>query len=101
MLLCKNVIINGQRTSMRLDRVVWQSLSDICIKEDISLNDLISKIDSLKGTSSLAGVTRLFVLAYFVSKLGQYESVNFDHLEPYHPEKLFAKDATASAQENE
>ncbi|MBP5160795.1 MAG: ribbon-helix-helix domain-containing protein, partial [Alphaproteobacteria bacterium] len=30
MLLCKNVVVNGRRTSMRLDKETWTALSDIC-----------------------------------------------------------------------
>lgn len=73
MLVCKNVIVNGRRTSMRLDRETWISLSDICTREGITIHQLCSKIDTTKGASGLSAATRLFVLTYFRFVLNQYE----------------------------
>ena len=71
MLSCKNVIVNGRRTSMRLDREICQSLSDICNREDINLNELCSKIDSVRGKAGLSCSVRLFVLVYVKNLLKQ------------------------------
>ena len=73
MLLCKNVVVNGRRTSMRLDRETWQALSDICKRENISLYKLCSLIDDAKGKSGLSSATRLFVLTYYRRSLARYE----------------------------
>ena len=73
MLLCKNVIVNGRRTSMRLDRETWQALSDICKRENISLYKLCSLIDDAKHESGLSSATRLFVLTYYRRSLAKYE----------------------------
>ena len=76
MLVCKNVIVNGRRTSMRLDRETWLSLADICARENLTLHELCSKIDSAKGRSGLSSATRLFVLTYFRCVLNKYEHTN-------------------------
>ena len=73
MLVCKNVIVNGRRTSMRLDRETWISLADICQRENMTIHQLCSKIDSARGNSGLSSATRLFVLTYFRFVLNQYE----------------------------
>ena len=73
MLVCKNVIVNGRRTSMRLDRETWISLADICQREGMTIHQLCSKIDLAKGNSGLSSATRLFVLTYFRFVLNQYE----------------------------
>ena len=73
MLLCKNVVVNGRRTSMRLDKETWQALSDICKRENITLYKLCSLIDSAKGESGLSSATRLFVLTYYRRSLAKYE----------------------------
>jgi len=73
MLLCKNVVVNGRRTSMRLDKETWQALSDICKRENITLYKLCSLIDSSKGASGLSSATRLFVLTYYRRSLAKYE----------------------------
>ena len=76
MLVCKNVIVNGRRTSMRLDRETWVSLADICEREGLTIHELCSKIDAAKGKSGLSSATRLFVLTYFRFVLNKYEKVN-------------------------
>lgn len=73
MLVCKNVIVNGRRTSMRLDRETWISLNDICDRENMTIHQLCSKIDASKGPAGLSASTRLFVLTYFRFVLNQYE----------------------------
>ena len=73
MLLCKNVIVNGRRTSMRLDRETWISLADICAREGVTLHDICSRIDVVKGKAGLSASTRLFVLTYFRNLLKRYE----------------------------
>ena len=73
MLNCRNIVANGRRTSMRLDKETWNALSDICRKENTSINKLCSLIDDAKGTSGLSSSTRLFVLAYYRRTLSKYE----------------------------
>ena len=76
MLVCKNVSVNGRRTSMRLDRETWISLADICAREGLTIHELCSKIDASKGQSGLSSATRLFVLTYFRFVLNKYEKTN-------------------------
>lgn len=91
MLICKNVIVNGRRTSMRLDRETWVSLADICDKEGMNIHELCSKIDRVRGKSGLSSATRLFVLTYFRSKLNQYEAPFFRVPVEYNPDSLLKK----------
>lgn len=81
MLVCKNVIVNGRRTSMRLDRETWMALNDICTREQITIHDLCSKIDDARQTAGLSSSVRLFVLTYFRTILKQYEN-GTNQLEP-------------------
>ena len=61
---------------MRLDRETWISLYDICQRENMTIHQLCSKIDSARGKSGLSSATRLFVLTYFRFVLNQYERTN-------------------------
>lgn len=88
MLVCKNVIVNGRRTSMRLDRETWISLSDICHRENITIHELCSKIDASKGNSGLSSATRLFVLTYFRFLLNQYEHHSAQPNKTFNPEPV-------------
>ena len=94
MLICKNVIVNGRRTSMRLDKETWVSLSDICAREHTNIHELCSKIDRIKGRSGLSSAVRLFVLTYFRSELNKYEKPFFTVPPEYNPENLLRRTGT-------
>ncbi len=91
MLICKNVIVNGRRTSMRLDRETWLSLSDICHREKMNIHELCSKIDSARGKSGLSAATRLFVLMYFRYVLNKYEKQPSIMDADYSPETILKR----------
>ena len=74
MLVCKNVIVNGRRTSMRLDEETWKCLSNICEKEGLSIHELCSRVDMTRGNSGLSHAVRLFVLTYLEHLINQYKS---------------------------
>lgn len=91
MLVCKNVVVNGRRTSMRLDKETWMSLSDICARERITIHELCSKIDKARGKSGLSSATRLFVLTYFRFVLNKYEKEAFNISPEYNPQTILAR----------
>ena len=77
MLICKNVVVNGRRTSMRLDEEAWLSLKEICQREKMNLHQLCSKIDTEKGNLGLSCAVRSFALTYLRRLLQQYQD---DHM---------------------
>lgn len=64
-LVNRNVIVGRRRTSLRLEPAMWESLAEICRREDISLHDLCTLIDRRRHASSLTAAIRVFILAYF------------------------------------
>ena len=83
MLVCKNVKVNGRRTSMRLDKETWVTLFDICQREDITIHQLCSQIDATKGGCGLSSATRLFILEYLKKLLSKYEDPDSSHSSPW------------------
>ncbi|WP_175426374.1 ribbon-helix-helix domain-containing protein [Azospirillum brasilense] len=70
MLVQKNVTVNGRRTSMRLEPLMWESLDDICNREGTSVNEVVSfvetKVISLyRACPNLASSVRAFIADYF------------------------------------
>ena len=63
-LLSKNVVINGFRTSLRLETEIWEALGDVCRREGMSLNELCSLIESRRTDASRTSVIRTFIVAY-------------------------------------
>lgn len=60
--------VNNRRTSMRLCCKEWAAIDNICAKERLSRNRLISLIENAKDQKmGLSYSTRLFALLYYQS----------------------------------
>ena len=61
----RSITINGRRTSIRMERSVWQSLSEIAENEETRLRDLIAMIDDIRGDNGLTASLRVFIINYY------------------------------------
>lgn len=66
-LVSRNVIVNGRRTSLRLEPEMWQALDEIAKREATSINDLVAFVDRNRDNASLTSEVRIFILRYFHS----------------------------------
>ncbi len=57
----RSVVIAGHRTSVSLENIFWEKLRDLAGARSISVNQLVSEIDS-KRTGNLSSAIRTFVL---------------------------------------
>ncbi|MBH89837.1 MAG: aryl-sulfate sulfotransferase [Magnetovibrio sp.] len=65
--ICKHsVLIKGHRTSISIENAFWNILRHIAIEKNLSINDLISKIDSSRS-GNLSSAIRLYVLEHAMS----------------------------------
>jgi predicted DNA-binding ribbon-helix-helix protein len=72
-MILKNVVVNGRRTSMRLEKEVWNALSDSCKEHDISLKTLCSQIEETKDTSGLSSAMRIHALNFYRDLVEKYK----------------------------
>ena len=86
-LICRNVTVSGRRTSIRMEQVMWTSLTDICRREDHTVNEIISIIDEKRAETNLTAAIRVFIICYHRDaalsngvKAGFAEESNFDSL---------------------
>ena len=63
--VCRNVTINGRRTSIRMEPILWDALHDICQREALSLNQMSALVDRRRGEVGLTAAVRVFVIGYF------------------------------------
>ena len=66
-LVSRNVIVNGRRTSLRLEPEMWEALEEIARREHQTINDVVAFVDSQRGSATLTSDVRVFVLSYFRS----------------------------------
>ena len=64
MLISRNIFVNGRRTSMRLERPIWDAIGDICDKEGLTIHEFITLIDHRRDKISRTSVVRAFVVTY-------------------------------------
>ena len=64
-LVQRNIAVGSHRTTVRLEPAMWDALGEICQREDVSLNDLCSRIADRRSASSLTATIRVFVMSYF------------------------------------
>lgn len=67
---CRNLTVNGRRTSMRLEPMLWELLEHIARRESTTLNVLASNIEKrmeqrVADGLNLTATVRLFVMGYF------------------------------------
>ncbi len=69
-MLKKSVLIAGQHsTSISLEEEFFEALQTIAHEQKMSLNQLITIVDSQRTTANLSSALRLYVLAYYKNKL--------------------------------
>jgi len=66
---------------------MWTSLTDICRREDHTVNEIISIIDEKRAETNLTAAIRVFIICYYrdaplsnIAKSGFAEESNFDSL---------------------
>ena len=64
-LINRNVTVGGHRTSIRLERAMWDALRQICEREHKALNELVTEIERQRVESSLTAAIRVYLLRYF------------------------------------
>lgn len=63
--ICRNVVVAGRRTSVRMEPLMWASVDEICARETLTLHDLCTKLDGMRGGNGLTAALRLFIVGYY------------------------------------
>lgn len=64
-LLTRNVVIDGKRTTIRLESAIWDAVEDLCARENISRHDLCSRVEAGRDGLNRAQAIRAVVMNYF------------------------------------
>ena len=61
----RSIVIDGRKTSVSLEDAFWTDLKGIAHTQQVTLSDLVSKIEGTCEQSNLSSAIRLFVLHHF------------------------------------
>lgn len=66
----RSLIINGHNTSVSLENLFWVELKNIAKEQDLSINQLVARIDISRNleTCGLATALREFVLKHHLNR---------------------------------
>lgn len=64
-MLCRNLVINGRRTSLRMEAEFWRALEDMARQRGVSVAALVSQVDMDRGESPLTRVIRVMCISHF------------------------------------
>ena len=61
----RSVVINGHKTSVSLEDPFWTELKNIAHTRQVTMSELVTKIEDTREQSNLSSAIRLFVLHHF------------------------------------
>ena len=61
----RSIVINGHKTSVSLEDAFWTDLKTIAHAQQVTLSELVTKIDGAREQNNLSSAIRLFVLHHF------------------------------------
>jgi len=64
-LVTRNVVVDGHRTSIRLEPGLWDALQEIAAEEHCSVHDICTEIARRGHATSFTSAVRSFILTYF------------------------------------
>lgn len=68
-LVKRSITISGHRTSITLEQPFWDALKELACSEDVSVSELVRRIDQTKGEDgNLSSAIRVYVLESLRSK---------------------------------
>ena len=64
-LVIHNIVVAGQRTSVRLEPVMWEALQEIARQQETNINQLVTEIDRRRNSSSLTAAIRVYIVDFY------------------------------------
>jgi predicted DNA-binding ribbon-helix-helix protein len=64
----RSIVIDGHKTSVSLEDPFWTDLKKIAHTQQVTLSELVTKIDGTREQSNLSSAIRLFVLHHYEDK---------------------------------
>ena len=65
----RSIVIDGRKTSVSLEDPFWTELKNIAHTRQVTLSDLVTKIEDTREQSNLSSAIRLFVLHHFQERM--------------------------------
>ena len=65
----RNVIVQGVRTSMRLEPLMWSALKEVALLRKLTVNDLVTEIYESNVSGGLTSAVRVYLVGFYRDQL--------------------------------
>jgi predicted DNA-binding ribbon-helix-helix protein len=91
-ILKRSVVVAGRKTSVSLEDEFWKDLTDIAAGRDMTVSELVARIDSERQHGNLSSAIRLFVLNFYRDQISEHQRKDArDGNQPHGPDGTKAK----------
>ena len=70
MLVIRNIVVRGKRTSVRLEPEMWEALQEIVQMQGLTINQLVTQLNRRRSDSSLTSTIRVYIVEFYRSAAG-------------------------------
>ena len=71
-----SIVVAGHKTSVSLEDAFWSGLKEIAGRRDVSLSELVAKIDDNRQHGNLSSAIRLFVLGFYRDQISSRDQIS-------------------------
>ena len=61
----RSMVVGTRKTSVSIETAFWTGLKEIAASEDLTIRELVTRIDADREHNNLSSVIRLFVLEHY------------------------------------
>jgi predicted DNA-binding ribbon-helix-helix protein len=69
----RSIVVAGHKTSVSLEDEFWKAVKEIASERDLTLSELVGKVESEREYGNLSSAIRLFVLRFYRGQINGYE----------------------------
>jgi predicted DNA-binding ribbon-helix-helix protein len=70
----RSIVVAGHKTSVSLEDEFWKAVKEIASERDLTLSELVGKVESEREFGNLSSAIRLFVLRFYRGQINGYEA---------------------------
>jgi predicted DNA-binding ribbon-helix-helix protein len=74
----RSVVIAKHKTSVSVEDLFWSSLKKIAAEANVTISDLVAKVDHGRADGNLSSALRTFVLGYYRDRCGEGDLAKAD-----------------------
>jgi len=72
----RSIVVAGHKTSVSLEDEFWKAVKEIASERDLTLSELVGKVESEREYGNLSSAIRLFVLRFYRGHVNEYEATD-------------------------